>query len=175
MKLARFYSEGELSSIQISNEEEAVSEIKNLFFGEQLEEEQIMLEIYAQNKGLISDVDELRLDFDRIFSKKQLVKKGFLSAKKLVDSSNYNQDFSIQTILSIKSEQTYLNANFRGFMILLPRHKWLAKETEPMLFAKLKNDNFYWVNADQSKSQPNSLHKFWNWIQKKISFKTSSK
>lgn len=156
------------------NEDETLSGVKNLFFDEQLIEEQIMLEIFSQNRGNVSDVDELRLDFDRIYTKRQLVKTGFFSGKKFVDSSNHNADFSISTIISIKNEQRYLNAQYKSFMILLPRNKFFKTTAEPMLFATLKNKNFYLLNPDQTAR--NSRFKiFTNWIKKGISSKTSSK
>lgn len=175
MKLARFYNEGELSSIRVSSEEDTVSEILNLFFDEQLTEEQIMLEIYSQNRGTSSDVDELRLDFDRIFSKKQLKKKALFSGRKLVDSSYHNQDVSITTILGIKNEQRYLNATFRNYVVLLPRTDFFGRTKEPMLLASLKNNNFYWVNPGQSKIQSTPFKRIGNWIRKRTSSKTSSK
>lgn len=175
MKLVRFYSEGELSSIRVTNEDEAVAGVKNLLFDEQLAEEQIMLEIFSQNHGNISDVDELRLDFDRLFTKKQLLKKGFLTACKLVDSSHHNEDFSMATIISIKNEQRYLSAIFKSFVVLIPRTKLVKSPSEPLLFASLKNDNYYLVNQEQSIEDPSAIKKFNNWIRKKISSKTSSK
>ncbi|MBD3636062.1 MAG: hypothetical protein HUJ25_01875 [Crocinitomicaceae bacterium] len=175
MKLVRFYREGELSSIRMSNEEEVIVGVKNLFFDEQLAEEQIMLEIYSQNKGIVSDVDELRLDFDRIYSHKQLRKKALLSGTKIVDSCNHNKDFSIATIIGIKNEQRYLNASFRNFVILSPRHRFLENSNEPMLLAKLKNNNYYLLNAQQSGNDLTIVKKVSNWITKKIFFKTSLK
>lgn len=164
LKLVKFYSDGELSSIQMSNEEETVSGVKNLFFSEQLTEEQIMLEIYSQNKGLVSEVDELRLDFDRIYTKKQLKKKALFSLTKLVDSCQHTEDFSIQTILSIKNEQRYLNASFRGYKILVPRTKLLRKPSEPLLFATLKNDNYYLLNKEQSQFKPSLSRRIIHWF-----------
>lgn len=175
MKLVRFYSEGELSSIRVSNEEETVIEVKNLFFDEQLTEEQIMLEIYSQNRGNVSDVDELRLDFDRIFTRKQLVRKAFFKGCKFVDSSNHNEDFSMNTIIGIKEEQKYLSANFRSFMILHPRSKFFGGSNEPMLFATLRNNNFYLVNLEQATAKPSKFNTISNWIKRKISSKTSLK
>jgi hypothetical protein len=174
LKLVRFYREGELSSIRVSNTDEAVSEVKNLFFEEQLSEEKIVLEIYSRCNGNVSEVDELRLDFDRIFSKKQLKKRSLISGQRIMDSADYGQDFSISTILSIKNEQRYLNATFRGFMVMVPRKKWLRKTNEPLLFASLRNNNFYLLNqqADHKESTFNTVL---NWIKKGISFKTSSK
>jgi hypothetical protein len=58
----------------MSSANETVDEVKSLFFDEQLNEERILLEIYGKNNNLVSTVDELRLDFDRIFTRKQLVK-----------------------------------------------------------------------------------------------------
>ena len=175
LKLVRFYSEGELSSIKVSSSEESVSEVRNLFFEEQLSEEQIILEIYSKNNGKRSSVDELRLDFDRIFSKKQLQKKAFVAGLKVIDSVDYQNDFSISTILGIKNEQRYLNATFRGYTVLVPRSSLFDKQTEPMLFASLKNDNFYLLNMEQSERTPSKFKSFINWIQKGISFKTFSK
>lgn len=175
MKLVRFYREGELSSIRVSNEEETVSEVLNLFFDEQLDEEQIMLEVYSQNRGFVSDVDETRLDFDRLFSKSQLKKKSLLTGTKLVDSSHYNKDFSINTILQIKSEQKYVSAIFRSYVVLLPRTSLFSSDREPMLFATLKNNNYYWLNPDQSKPKEKGFKKFRNWFKKMTSSKTSSK
>jgi hypothetical protein len=150
----------------MSNEEEAVTEVKNFFFNQQLDEEQIMLEIFSQNYGTISSVDELRLDFDLIFSKKQLLKKGLFSGCKLVDSSCHNEDFSINTVISIKNEQRYLNATFRSFVVLIPRSKLLRTPSEPLLFASLKNENFYLVNKEQSQFSPTGFKTLSNWIGK---------
>lgn len=175
MKLVRFYSDGELSSIRMANEEETVVEVKNLFFDEQLAEEQIMLDIFSQNRGFISTVDELRLDFDRIYTKKQIRKKAFLTGTKFVDSSNHTKDFSIETIMGIKNEQRYLNANFKSFMILQPRSKMFVRSEEPMLFATLRNDNFYLLNLKQSVARPSIFKKASLWIQKRIFSKTYSK
>ena len=49
-----------------------------------------------------------------------------------------------QLILSIKNEQRYLNAQFHGYFILVPRSSFFKKAEEPMLFASLKNNNYYW-------------------------------
>ncbi|MEO9534100.1 MAG: hypothetical protein ABJG68_03815 [Crocinitomicaceae bacterium] len=175
MKLVRFYRDGELSSLRVSNVDEAVSEVENLFFDEQIIEEQIILEIYSRNRGKISEVDELRLDFDRIFTKKQLQKRGLLTASKFMDSADFGKDFSIQTILSIKNEQRYLNAQFHGYFILVPRSSFFKKAGEPMLFASLKNNNYYWLNHNIVEAKPSKVKMFFKWIKEKISFKTSSK
>jgi hypothetical protein len=175
LKLVRFYSEGELSSIRMSNEEETVTEVKNLFFTEQIVEEQIMLEIYSKNRGIVSDVDELRLDFDRILTKKQLLKKALLSGCKLTDSAHQIEEFSLSTIISIKNEQRYLTASFRSFLVLIPRNRFVRKPSEPLLFASLKNNNFYLLNREQSQFSPSRFKTFFNWIKKGISFKTFSK
>ncbi|MEZ4922669.1 MAG: hypothetical protein R2780_05800 [Crocinitomicaceae bacterium] len=173
MKLVKFYSDGELSPIKVSSTEETVAEVQNLFFEEQLAEEQIILEIYSKNNGQTSEVDELRLDFDRIYSRKQLNKKVLLSGYKLVDSSVYQNDFSIQTILGIKNEQRYLNASFKGYMLLIPRGTNIGG-AEPMLFASLKNENFYLLNKERSLSPESKFKSILSWI-KGISFKMFSK
>ena len=159
----------------MSSTDEVLSAVNEFFFDEQLVEEQIILEIYSKNRGKISDVDELRLDFDRIYTRKQIQKKAFLTASVFEDSAEYGKDFSMETILSIKTEQRYLNANFHGFYILKPRNKWFEKSEEPLLFASLKNDNFYCLNHSP-KSVPSKNRKgFIGWIKNLISFKTSSK
>ena len=175
MKLVRFYREGELSSLRVSNVDEAVSEVEGLFFDEQIIEEQIILEIYSRNRGKISDVDELRLDFDRIFTKKQLQKRALLSGTKVLDSADYGKDFSIQTVLSIKNEQRYLNAQFHGYFILAPRSSFFKKAEEPMLFASLKNNNYYWLNQNAVQAKSSKVKSFFRWTKEKISFMTSSK
>jgi hypothetical protein len=159
----------------MSNTEETVSEVKQLFFDEQLSEEQIMLEIYSSNGTVKSEVDELRLDFDRIFSKKQLQKKALIGGLKISDSADYKFDFSIKTILGIKNEQRYLNATFKGYVVLIPRNSMFNKSAEPMLFASLKNNNFYLLNMEQSQKVPSKFKSFINWIKKGISFKTYTK
>jgi len=178
LKLTNFYSEGELSSIRVSNVEETVSEIKNLLFEEQLVEEQILIEIYSSNTEKISKVDELRLDFDRIFSKKQILKKSVLSRCKFIDSVKYEDDFSIKTILNIKNEERYLNAKFQDYHVLVSRRSFFKNNQEPLLFARLKNNNFYLLNMEMVRNEFFLRTFFKNvssWIQKKISFKTSSK
>lgn len=178
MKLTSFYSEDELSSIRVSSVDETVNEVKGLFFHEQLAEEQILLEIYSSSKDVISDVDELRLDFDRIYSRKQIGKKCLFGRYKFVDSSEYQKDYSVKTILAIKNEQRYLNATFKNFQILLPRKSFFNKSEEPMLFASLKNNNFYLLNDFRSETnevEESFLKKTSRWIKKRISFGTSSK
>lgn len=161
--------------MQMSSVDETISEVNGLFFDEQIIEEQINLEIYSKNRGKVSDVDELRLDFDRIFTRKQLQKRALLSACKFIDSANYDKSFSINTVLNIKAEQRYLSASFKGFYVLMPRSTFFKKSQEPLLFASLKNDNFYLVNADQVQERKSRAKQFKNWIQKKIFSKTSSK
>jgi len=175
LKLTKFYSEGELSSIKVSSTDEVLSAINHFFFDEQLVEEQIILEIYSKNRGKISDVDELRLDFDRIYTRKQIQKKAFLSGSVFEDSAEYGKDFSISTILGIKNEQRYLNANFHGFYILKPRNRWFEKAEEPLLFASLKNDNYYCLNQPSKSVSSSSKRGFKGWLKNLISFKTSSK
>jgi hypothetical protein len=175
LKLVRFYRDGELSSMRVSNVDEAVAEVEGLFFDEQIIEEQIILEIYSRNRGKISDVDELRLDFDRIFTKKQVQKRSILTGSKLIDSGDFGKDFSIQTVLNIKNEQRYLNAQFHGYFILLPRSSSFKKADEPMLFASLKNNNYYLLNYNEIQTKENKVKSFLKWLKAKISFMTSSK
>lgn len=178
MRLINFYSEGELSSIRVSNVDDTVREIKNLLFEEQLVEEQILLEIYSANIGKVSQVDELRLDFDRIYSKKQILKKSIFAGGKFIDSAKYDNEFSVQTILGIKNEEKYLNAKFQDYHVLISRSGLLSAKQEPMLFARLKNNNFYLLNQN-ALNEKSGIKAFFqrtaNWIKKTISFRTSSK
>jgi len=175
-RLTSFYSEGELSSIRVSSVEQTVDEIKNLFFTEQLAEEQIMLEVCGTNKGVFSHVDELRLDFDRIYSRKQIMKKCFLARYKFVDSANYKKEFSIMTILGIKDEQRYLHAEFRDYCVLLPGRTVLSKKEEPMLFASLRNNNYYLLNSAASLSnKPSFFKRLFSWMRRGNSSATYSK
>ncbi len=174
-RLSSFYSEGELSSIRVSSVDETVDEVKNLFFSEQLIEEQITLEICGKNKGRVSQVDELRLDFDRIYSHKQIRKKCSMGRYRFVDSSNAKFDFSITTILGIKDEQRYLNAAFRDYFILVPGKLIFRKTAEPMLFASLKQNNFYLLNAPASTVVRRSFFKrIFSWFRRGTSSATSS-
>lgn len=162
--------------MRVSSVEETIDEVKGLFFREQLVEEQILLEIYSSNKGEVSDVDELRLDFDRIYSRKQILKKSILGRYKLIDSAKYQQDFSIQTILAIKNEERYLNACFKSYFVLVPRRSFFKRNEEPMLLASLKNNNFYLLNDFRSQTEKRFfLKRIGDWIKKTISFRTSFK
>jgi len=177
LKVARFYSEGELSAIRVTNVEETIFEVKNLFACEQLIEEQIVSMIRQNNLGELSEVDELRLDFNRIYSKKAIQSKTRFGRYKLVDSCQFKGAFSVQTILDIKNEQRYLSAKFNGYVVLSKRFG-KEKRNEPYLFASLKNGYFYLLNAEEISSSNivlNSFKKTFSWIQKKIFFKTSSK
>lgn len=178
MKLTSFYRKGELSSIRVSSVDEVVDEVKNLLFEEQLKEEQIFLEIYSSSTNKISQVDELRLDFDRIYSKKQINKKCSFGRWKFIDSAKFEKDFSIKTILNIKNEESYLNAKFHDYQILTPGQTIFRKSHEPLLFARLKNNNFYLLSEISEKNRKPLVTRFKqikSWIQKRISSKTSSK
>ena len=161
--------------MQMSSVDETIMEVNGLFFDEQIIEEQINLEIYSKNRGKISEVDELRLDFDRIMTRKQLQKRALISGCRFIDSANFEKPFSIGTILNVKAEQRYLSATFKGYYILMPRSAFYKKSQEPLLFASLKNDNFYLLNADQIQEKKSRVKTVFNWIQKKIFSKTSSK
>ena len=67
MEINKYYSEEELSSIRFSCADEAIGEVKNLFFQDQLDEERILLEIYNPNGDELTTVDLNRLKIDRIF------------------------------------------------------------------------------------------------------------
>lgn len=180
MKLKRFNSEGKLSSIRFSCADEVVGEVKNLFFNDQLIEEQILLEIYSPNRKGITKVNHDRLNIDRIFSRKQ-IEKGFLFAGyRLVDSSKYQDDYSIKTILEIKNEQRRLNLQFNGFYTLMPNG--LSKlKGEPLLYTAIGPNTFYLLNDYLLEKKKNSRFNpltIFNWIKKKISsvmsFKSSN-
>jgi len=174
LNLTSFYSEDELSSIRVSSVDETVQEIKGLFFSEQLAEEKILLEIYSASKGTVSEVDELRLDFDRIYAKKQIMKKCLFGRYRFVDSSEYQKDYTVKTVLAIKNEQRYLNATFKNYQILLPRKSFFKRTGEPLLFASLKNNNFYLLNdfdSDVAKTKRSVFSRFGSWMRKKISDK----
>ena len=143
MKVTSFYSEGELSPIKVGSVDETVVEIKNLFFNEQLEEEQIRAEIYANNSNAASIVDELRLDFDRIYTKKQLRNKRLFKGlrKKSITVDSFKLD--IDTLLFIKNEQRYLNAEFKNYKLLVKRKWFFGPFKEVYLFASLNNNMFY--------------------------------
>lgn len=72
MKLARFYRDGELSEIRVTNSDDTVFEVKNLFASEQLAEDAIKDMICTKNYGQMSHVDELRLDFNRICRRRDI-------------------------------------------------------------------------------------------------------
>lgn len=178
MELKRFNSEEELSSIRFSCADEAIGEVKNLFFQDQLVEEQILLEIYSPNSGEISNVDLKRLRIDRVFSRKQIANRHFFKRHKLVDSCKYREDYSIQTILEIKNEQRRLETDFKGFYTLLPAFKVFKLRREPLLFAEVGTNIFYLVNhhvLDHSVKSGFKFQTIFRWIKKRISSKTSSK
>lgn len=174
MKIVNFYSDGELSSIRIASAEDTVFEVKNLFSNELFIENQITNRIKQNQPKIYSEVDELRLDFNRIYTKRTIAKKIRLARFRHESSSNYKGEFSIQTILSIKAEQRYLSAQFKGFTILKRRFNF-GEQSEPYLFAALKNGHYYLLNADkvESKHPAIIIFKFsLNWLSKKIFSKT---
>lgn len=174
MKLIRFYSDDELSDIRVSSSEETVFEVMNLFTQEQRFEDAIRDMIKTKNKNQRSHVDELRLDFNRIFRKKELKSYTRLGFFSFTDSANYKKDFSVDTIVNIKNEQRYLNACFTDYMILTNRFN----KKEPYLFASLRNGYYYLLNADDlpdSNWIRQSMKNLKGWIKNKISFKTSTK
>jgi hypothetical protein len=175
LKLARFYSDGELSEIRVSNSDDTVIEVRNLFASEQLAEDAIHDMIRTVNTGQMSHVDELRLDFNRICRKKDIQQRTRFGAYRFKDSADFQEQFSLETILNIKNEQRYLAACFSDYVVLVPR---LGSKKEPCLLASLKNGYFYLLNADElppANPVMHSMKKALAWIQKKISFRTSTK
>lgn len=177
MKLVRFYRDGELSGIRVSNSDDTVQEVKSFFASEQLAEDAIVDMIRTKNQGQKSHVDELRLDFNRICRKRDIKHVRRFGFYRFEDSVAYSGKFSVETILSIKNEQRYLSACFTDYVVLIPR--WdMRKTEEPYLLASLKNGHFYLLNADELPPSNPILHtvkKFLGWIRKGISFKTFTK
>ncbi len=178
VELKRFNIEEELSSIRFSCADEAIGEIKNLFFQDQLTEEEILVEIYSPNNSEITTVNMNRLNIDRVFSKKQITNKYFFSRCKLVDSVKFQDDYSIRTILEIKSEQRRLETKFRGFFVLMPGNKFYAMDSEPLLFAQVGPNVYYLLNdylLEEDRAPRFKFKNIFSWIKKRISSKTYSK
>ena len=178
MELKRYHNEDELSPIRFSCADEAIGEIKNLFFRDQLEEEQILLYIYSKNKNRAANIDLNRLNIDRIFSKRQLVRRAPFSRGILMDASLIHFDYSIQTILAIKEEQHRLKTEFKNYYSLNTQSGRKGEEVEPLLFAQLRGDVYYLLNPealDVHKSRSLSLKSILNWIKNRIFSKTSTK
>lgn len=178
VELKRFNIEEELSSIRFSCADEAIGEIKNLFFQDQLTEEEILVEIYSPNNSEITTVNMNRLNIDRVFSKKQIANKYFFSRCKLVDSVKFQDDYSIRTILEIKSEQRRLETKFRGFFVLMPGNKFYAMDSEPLLFAQVGPNVYYLLNdylLEEDRAPRFKFKNIFSWIKKRISSKTYSK
>ncbi|MFT5819022.1 MAG: hypothetical protein ACI8ZM_000244 [Crocinitomix sp.] len=178
VELKRFNIEEELSSIRFSCADEAIGEIKNLFFQDQLTEEQILVEIYSPNNHEITDVNMNRLNIDRVFSKKQISNKYFFSRGKLVDSVKFQEDYSIRTILEVKNEQRRLETEFKGFFVLMPGNKFYAIDSEPLLFAQVGPNVYYLLNdylLDEDRAPRFKFKNIFSWIKKRISSKTSSR
>lgn len=178
MEINRYYSEEELSSIRFSCADEAIGEVKNLFFQDQLEEERILLEIYSPNSNEITVVDLNRLKIDRIFSRKQIAKRKFFNRCKFVDSNRCQEHYDVATILAIKNEQRRLNVEFKGIYALMKKSRFGKVHQPPLLFTAVGEDIFYLLNEssyqDHSKRR-NIFSSFITWIQNKIFIKTSSK
>ena len=178
MEINKYYSEEELSSIRFSCADEAIGEVKNLFFQDQLDEERILLEIYNPNGDELTTVDLNRLKIDRIFSRKQILKRNPFSRHKFVDSSRYQAHYDVSTILAIKNEQRRLGIEFRGIYALIKKTRFGKIENEPVLFAAIGEDVYYLLNERVEASYPSKrprLNSIFQWIQNKIFLKTSSK
>ncbi len=178
VELKRFNIEEELSSIRFSCADEAIGEIKNLFFQDQLTEEEILVEIYSPNNSEITTVNMNRLNIDRVFSKKQITNKYFFSRCKLVDSVKFQDDYSIRTILEIKSEQRRLETKFRGFFVLMPGNKFYAMDSEPLLSAQVGPNVYYLLNdylLEEDRAPRFKFKNIFSWIKKRISSRTYSK
>lgn len=175
MELKRFNSEEELSPIRFSCGDEALGEVKNLFFRDQLSEEQILLEIYSPNSDEFTQLDLKRLNIDRVFSKRQISNRYLLKRFKLVDSYKYQGDYSVRTILEIKNEQRRLNTELKGFHTLLPSSSFLKLKSEPLLFAEVGPNIYYLLNnnlMDNNRKPKFKIQNIFHWIKKRISSKT---
>ncbi len=178
MGISKFNSEEELSSIRFSCADEALGEIKNLFFLDQLAEERILLEIFSQNDEEFHPLSLENLSKDQLFTQGQLLKKGFRTNQKFVDSCKYQGDYSVKTILAIKDEQRRLNCQFKGYYILLSNRRLATLNKEPELYIRMTESTYYWINpavGTQKKFQRFHLLNFFNWIKSVIFTKMSSK
>lgn len=178
MGINKFNSEEELSSIRFSCADEALGEIKNLFFLDQLAEERILLEIFSPNDEVFKPLSLDKISKDQLFTQSQLLKKGFRTNQKFVDSCKYQGDYSVETILTIKDEQRRLNCQFKGYYILLSNKRLATLNKEPELYLRITESTYYWINptvGTQKKFQRFHLLNFFNWIKNAISTKTSSK
>jgi len=178
VEINRYYSEDELSSIRFSCADEAIGEVKNLFFQDQLEEERILLEIYSPNSDEITLVDLNRLKIDRIFSRKQIAKRKLFNRCKFVDSNRYQEHYDVATILAIKKEQRHLNIEFKGMYALIKKSRFGKIYQPPLLFAAVGEDVFYLLNESSLQGhnkKRNPFSTFITWIQNRIFTKTSSK
>ena len=178
MEINKYYSEEELSGIRFSCADEAIGEVKNLFVQDQLDEERILLEIYSPNGDELTTVDFNRLKIDRIFSRKQIIKKNPFSRYKFVDSNRYQARYEVATILAIKNEQRRLGTEFKGIYALIKKTRFGKIENEPILFAAIGEDIYYLLNELVETSYPSKrprLNSIFQWIKNKIFIKTSSK
>ena len=176
--ISKFNSEEELSSIRFSCADEALGEIKNLFFLDQLAEERILLEIFSPNDEVFKSQNINNLPQYQVFTQSQLLKKGFMTNQKFVDSCKYQGDYSVKTILSIKDGQRRLNCQFKGFYILLSNRRLATLNKEPELYLRITESTYYWIHpavGTQKKFQRFHLLNFFNWIKIAISTKMSSK
>lgn len=158
--------------------DEAVSEVKNLFFSDQLIEENILLDIYTPNSNGVQQIDLKRLNIDRVFSKKQIASKFLFKRVRLVDSVKYQEDYAIKTILEIKNEQKRLGKNFKNYYTLIPSRSFIKRKKEPLLFVQVDEHIFYLINSyllEELEDKPFSFNAIYNWLIKKISIKTFTK
>lgn len=177
LELKRYHNEDDMSPIRFSCADEAIGEIKNLFFRDQLEEEQIMLRIFTKNEEHGTKVDLKRLNIDRVFSNRQLKRRSPFNRGKLTDASVYHYDYSVNTILGIKEEQKRLEVEFKNFMALITPSKRKANNQEPLLFAHLERDVYYLLNPEILEEYQPKAHSFksiLNWIKNRIFTKTST-
>lgn len=176
MKLKRFNTGKENISTHFSCADEALLEVKKLFFKEQLSEEDILIELYSPNGNEITPVSQNRLNIDRVYSKRQIRKKCVLGRFRFVDSYKYQKDYSIRTILSIKNEQRRLGVEFKGYFILSEKKAFYkSRRKEPMLFVAVGHNTYYLLNDFISTEEKNvGIHLFKNisrWIQKRTFLK----
>ncbi len=178
MKLKRFNTGENSSSTQFSCADGALKEVKNLFFQQQLIEENILIELYSPNSVNETILDQTRLNIDHVFSKRQISKKCLLGRYKFVDSFNYQNDYSAETILQVKNEQRRLGLDFKGFYILTAKGRFSKeRKKEPLLFLGIGNNTFYLLNAafqlkEDKKAASTTSNKFAHWIKNETFLKT---
>lgn len=175
MKLKRFNTGKQNSSACFSCADDALKQVKAIFFEDQLDEEEILIELYSPNNAKFTTVAQCKLNIDRVYSKRQITKKCILGQFEFVDSFHYKKKYAVQTILTIKNEQRRLGVKLAGFYILNPVGILTKlRKKEPLVFVGVGNDIFYLLNDfenEQNKGNTHTIKKISSWIQNKTFLK----